>query len=87
MSQTPTPPAPFDGKEFVRELTTAPGVYRMLDADGRALYVGKAMSLRKRNFGFAAALSLRSSVHPNTPTSGPPTMRVITPRRDWRSDC
>ena len=45
-------PAPalagFDGKEFVRELTTAPGVYRMLAADGSVLYVGKAASLKKR---------------------------------------
>jgi len=39
---------PFDGKEFVRELTTAPGVYRMLAADGSVLYVGKAASLKKR---------------------------------------
>ncbi len=38
----------FDGKEFVRELTTAPGVYRMLAADGSVLYVGKAASLKKR---------------------------------------
>ncbi len=41
-------PAPFDGKAFVRELTPAPGVYRMLAADGSVLYVGKAASLRKR---------------------------------------
>ena len=39
---------PFDGKEFVRELTTAPGVYRMHAADGSILYVGKAASLKKR---------------------------------------
>ncbi len=41
-------PAPFDGKEFVRELTSAPGVYRMIAADGSVLYVGKANSLKKR---------------------------------------
>ena len=41
-------PPPFDGREFVRELTVAPGVYRMIGADGSALYVGKAMSLKKR---------------------------------------
>jgi excinuclease ABC subunit C len=38
----------FDGKEFASRLTLAPGVYRMLAADGGVLYVGKAASLRKR---------------------------------------
>jgi len=38
----------FDGKAFVRELTNAPGVYRMYDAADRVLYVGKAASLKKR---------------------------------------
>lgn len=41
-------PAAFDGKAFVRDLTPAPGVYRMLAADGSVLYVGKAASLKKR---------------------------------------
>jgi len=40
--------APFDGKEFASRLTLAPGVYRMLAADGGVLYIGKAGSLRKR---------------------------------------
>ncbi|HET9047982.1 MAG TPA: excinuclease ABC subunit UvrC [Chiayiivirga sp.] len=40
--------AVFDGKRFARELTTAPGVYRMFAADGSVLYVGKASSLRSR---------------------------------------
>src|SRR5690606_38990987 len=49
MSREGTTPAPgFDGKAFVRDLTLAPGVYRMLAADGSVLYVGKAASLRKR---------------------------------------
>src|SRR5690554_6424033 len=39
---------PFDGKAFARGLSTAPGVYRMIAADGAALYVGKAGALRKR---------------------------------------
>ena len=47
MSESP-PPTSFDGKEFVRELTSAPGVYRMHAADGSVLYVGKASSLKKR---------------------------------------
>lgn len=43
-SQTTT----FDGKTFARKLTGAPGVYRMFDAQDQLLYVGKALSLRKR---------------------------------------
>jgi excinuclease ABC subunit C len=38
----------FDGKAFVRDLTHAPGVYRMYAQDGAVLYVGKAISLKKR---------------------------------------
>jgi len=38
----------FDGKAFVRTLTTSPGVYRYFDADGELLYVGKAGNLKKR---------------------------------------
>jgi excinuclease ABC subunit C len=42
------PPPPFDGKAFVRGLSTAPGVYRMFAADDSVLYVGKAGALKKR---------------------------------------
>ena len=49
MNSPSGPDAPaFDGKAFVRDLTTAPGVYRMIAADGSVLYVGKAQSLKKR---------------------------------------
>ena len=41
-------PPPFDGKAFARELSTAPGVYRMVGADDQVLYVGKASALRNR---------------------------------------
>ena len=41
-------PPPFDGKAFVRTLTSSPGVYRHFDAAGELLYVGKAGNLRKR---------------------------------------
>ncbi|HET9483881.1 MAG TPA: excinuclease ABC subunit UvrC [Xanthomonadales bacterium] len=45
----PQEPAPaFDGKAFVATLPGAAGVYRMLDAGGAVLYVGKASNLRKR---------------------------------------
>src|SRR6476620_2994990 len=47
MAKRESAPA-FDGKAFVARLSTAPGVYRMLAADGAILYVGKAGALKKR---------------------------------------
>jgi excinuclease ABC subunit C len=35
-------------RDFVRTLPAAPGVYRMLDADGEVMYVGKARNLKAR---------------------------------------
>src|SRR3974377_951577 len=43
-----TPPEGFDAKAFLAALTDAPGVYRMLDAAGKGLYVGKAKNLKRR---------------------------------------
>jgi excinuclease ABC subunit C len=40
--------ARFDAAELLRSLPNRPGVYRMFDAAGGALYVGKARDLRKR---------------------------------------
>ncbi len=41
-------PAQADLKHALETMTHYPGVYRMLDADGSLLYVGKAKNLKKR---------------------------------------
>ncbi|MBT3011311.1 MAG: excinuclease ABC subunit UvrC [Candidatus Thiodiazotropha sp. (ex Lucina aurantia)] len=38
----------FDHTAFLKTLTTRPGVYRMVNAEGNVLYVGKARNLKKR---------------------------------------
>ena len=48
MSDTVSDKPAFDAKAFLRTLTTRPGVYRMVGADGEVLYVGKASNLRNR---------------------------------------
>ena len=53
MTDDSTTPAPLPSgpeviRAFVRTLPAAPGVYRMLDADGSVIYVGKARSLKSR---------------------------------------
>ncbi len=44
----PAPPDSFDHKAFLKTLTSRPGVYRMLNAAGEVMYVGKAKDLKKR---------------------------------------
>ncbi len=41
-------PTPFDVRAFLGTLTHRPGVYRMLNAKGSVIYVGKALDLKKR---------------------------------------
>jgi excinuclease ABC subunit C len=38
----------FDHKDYVKSLTTRPGIYQMYDAEGELLYVGKAKNLKSR---------------------------------------
>ena len=38
----------FDVSQSLHTLPTQPGVYKMLDAEGGVLYVGKALNLKKR---------------------------------------
>ncbi len=53
----------FDGRAYARDLTPAPGVYRMYAADDSLLYVGKAASLKKRVASyFTKALPTRTAV-------------------------
>ena len=44
----PTSQPTFDGKAFVKTLTSSPGVYRYFDDADELLYVGKAGNLKKR---------------------------------------
>ncbi|MDA0707167.1 MAG: excinuclease ABC subunit UvrC [Proteobacteria bacterium] len=52
----------FDARIFVRSLTHRPGVYRMLDAKHKVLYVGKASDLKKR----VASYFQRTQASPKT---------------------
>ena len=48
MSGNPSEPQGFDHQSFLANLTSRPGVYRMLNGKGEVIYVGKARNLKKR---------------------------------------
>lgn len=62
MSQTenPTTELKFDPVSFVKSLTSRPGVYRMVDAEGTVIYVGKAKNLKKRVGSYFRSTGLTS---------------------------
>ena len=57
----------FDSKAFLKNVTGKPGIYRMYNAEGKVLYVGKARNLKKRlqsyfrNSGLSAKTALMMS--------------------------
>lgn len=52
----------FDSVEYLKTLTSRPGVYRMFDSRGQVIYVGKAKNLKKR----VASYFSRSDNSPKT---------------------
>lgn len=50
----------FDHQAFLATLSSRPGVYRMLDAQGEVLYVGKARNLKSRVGSYFRASGLTS---------------------------
>jgi excinuclease ABC subunit C len=48
----------FDAQTFLGTLTSRPGVYRMLDARDRVVYVGKARNLKKRVSSYFGATAM-----------------------------
>ncbi|MCA9082378.1 MAG: GIY-YIG nuclease family protein, partial [Planctomycetaceae bacterium] len=54
--QEPTP-EPLTPREKVRKFPTSPGVYLMKDAQGRVIYVGKAVNLRSRAGSYFTAIA------------------------------
>ena len=60
----------FDHRAFLKTVSTMPGVYRMIDANRKVIYVGKAKNLKNRlasyfrNTGLSTkTLSLVRNIH------------------------
>ncbi|MEY3017482.1 MAG: hypothetical protein RL336_617 [Pseudomonadota bacterium] len=57
-SATEFDPKSFDAKNYLKSLTTRPGVYQMFDTAGELLYVGKAKNLKNRVSSYFRARGL-----------------------------
>jgi excinuclease ABC subunit C len=49
-------------ERYAKHAPTAPGVYRMVDANGEVLYVGKAKSIKKRIVNYARPAGLDTRI-------------------------
>lgn len=67
-------------KRTAEKLTQQPGVYRMLDHEGNALYVGKAKSLNKRVISYTRSAALSSRLI--RMVSETMSMEIITTRTE-----
>src|SRR5699024_6757775 len=81
MSET-DPNTAFDPQQYVRQLTTRPGVYRMYDAAGEVLYVGKARNLKKR----VSSYFLRTAGSPKTEAMLQQVQRIEVTITDTEDD-
>ncbi len=53
----------MDSKNLIQNLPTSPGIYRLLDADNKVLYVGKARNLRKRVQSYFRKQASNARIH------------------------
>ena len=56
-------PQAFEPRAFVESLPNKPGVYRMLDAQGEIIYVGKARNLKNRVGSYFQPSNVQPKVH------------------------